>query len=285
MGKKNNITNITLKSFAKINLFLDVLSKRPDGFHNIRTIFSEIALYDTINFTLTKNSKVQILTNKYFVSSEDNLIYKVAVFIKEKYNVCKSVKVFLEKRIPIAGGLGGGSSNAAVTIRALSELWDLNLTCEEMHDIAANFGSDINFFIDGGCAMGEGRGEIITPLADIDISNILLVKPPFGISSSKAYDSVIFTEENREWQHLLDTENVNCCYNKLEEGVCRVYPEVYEIINFLENNGAVKAMLSGSGSTIIGFCPDSDTAESLSNYYSKNNYWNFITKTKRRSTK
>lgn len=276
---------LTLKSYAKINLFLDVLSKRSDGFHNIRTIFSEITLFDTINFILTKNSSVRILTNKDFVSSENNLIYKVAIFIRDYYNVQDSVEVFLEKNIPVCAGLGGGSSNAAVTIKALSDLWRLNLSESEMHDIAAEFGSDINFFLEGGCALGEGRGEQINKLDDITIDNLFLVKPPFEISSWEAYKAVELTQENIKWKDFIENSDPKLCFNKLQEGIGRIYPEIVEIINFLENNGAEKAILSGSGSTVIGFCPNTETAIRLSKYYSNKKYWNYITKTKRRSTK
>jgi 4-diphosphocytidyl-2-C-methyl-D-erythritol kinase len=285
MEKRSRKSKISIRSHAKINLFLDVFSRRPDGFHNIRTIFSEISLYDTLNFILTKNNRVKILSNKDFVSSENNLIYKVALFIKEKYNVQESVEVFLEKIIPVSAGLGGGSSNAAATIRALSEIWDLDLSNEEMHDIAAEFGSDINFFLEGGSALGEKRGEKITPLNDIILEDVFLVKPSFGISSSEAYSSVKLSQENQNWSKLIKTGDAELCYNKLQAGITEIYPEISEIINFLEVNGAKKAMLSGSGSTVIGFCPDSKTAKWLSNYYSSKGYWNYITKTKRRSTK
>jgi 4-diphosphocytidyl-2-C-methyl-D-erythritol kinase len=285
MENKGNLRALTLKSYAKINLFLDVLSKRSDGFHNIRTIFSEITLFDTINFILTKNSSVRILTNKDFVSSENNLIYKVAIFIRDYYNVQDSVEVFLEKNIPVCAGLGGGSSNAAVTIKALSDLWRLNLSESEMHDIAAEFGSDINFFLEGGCALGEGRGEQINKLDDITIDNLLLVKPPFEISSWEAYKAVELTQENINWKDFIENSDPKLCFNKLQEGIGRIYPEIVEIINFLENNGAEKAILSGSGSTVIGFCPNTETAIRLSKYFSNRKYWNYITKTKRRSTK
>jgi len=285
MEPKNSQPEIRIRANAKINLFLDVLSKRPDGYHEIRTIFSEITLFDSLNFTLTKNDRVKILTNKRFVSIENNLIYKVAIFLKEEYNVLNGVEVFLEKQIPIAAGLGGGSSNAAATIRALSRLWDLNFTDSEMHKIAEKFGSDINFFLEGGCALGEGRGERISQLDDIEFNNIILIKPPFGVSSGEAYKAVSLSEENRSWQLFLKDPKVEICYNKLEEGVVNIYPEIGEIIDHLKQNGALKAMLSGSGSTIIGFCPDPETAHRFSKYYSKKGYWNFITKTKKRSTK
>ncbi|MCK4654488.1 MAG: 4-(cytidine 5'-diphospho)-2-C-methyl-D-erythritol kinase [Candidatus Cloacimonetes bacterium] len=282
--EKKKIKNLHLSSSAKINLFLDVLFKRPDTYHQIRTIFSEIELYDNINFTLTKNCDIKILSAKDFVNAKENLIYKVALFIKEKYEVTDGVNIVLEKNIPISAGLGGGSSNAAQTILALSDLWDLNLTEIEMHQIAKNFGSDINFFLKGGCVLGEGRGQIIKSIDYIEIDNILLVNPGFEIPSKEAYEAVnISKKENTDWEKLMHFKDTSYCYNKLEEGVCKKYPVIKQIIEYLQNNGANKVILSGSGATVIGFCPDRKTAEKLSKYYSKKGYWNYITKTKRRA--
>ena len=270
------------KSYAKINLFLDVLGKRPDGYHKIRTIFSEINLFDEINFTLTKKDDVMILTNKDFVSVKDNLIYKVAIFIRDRYKVSSGVEVELKKNIPIAAGLGGGSSNAAITIKALSSLWNLNLDSEEMHEIASNFGSDINFFLEGGCQMGTGRGEQVSPLPPIDFNNIFLVNPGFGISSKEAYQLANYPKApHTGWQELLEKPDPKLCFNALEKGISNKYPEIKEIISYLKNNGAQNAILSGSGATIIAFCPDEATAKGFSKFFSEKKHWNYVTKTQR----
>lgn len=234
---------------------------------------------------MTKKDTVKILSDINFVSAKENLIYKVAIFIKDKYNVKFGVKIELQKNIPISAGMGGGSSNAASTIVALSKLWNLKLSKDEMHKIAKNFGSDINFFLEGGCALGENRGEKIFQLKQIELDNIFLVNPGFGISSKEAYEIVsIDGYENDDWKKLIEQKNIQLCFNKLQDGVCKKYPEIQEIINYLLENGAEQAMLSGSGATIIGFCSDRATAEKFSIYYSDMGYWNYITKTKR-STK
>lgn len=275
---------LNLKSYAKINLFLDVLSKQTDGFHQIRTIFSEIDLFDELNFTLTEKDGVKILSNKDFVSMEDNLIYKIAIFIKEQYNVQYGVEIKLIKNIPVAAGLGGGSSNAATSIFALSRLWELDLSAEEMNSIARKFGSDINFFLYGGTALGTGRGEKITPMKNINLTNIFLVNPGFRISSKEAYKSCIVTEENEDWEKF-PTCQTKFYYNKLQEGLIPKYQEIKKIIQEIKDHGAGNAILSGSGATIIGFCPNRDIAQKLSKLYSKKKYWNTITKTKKRRTK
>jgi 4-diphosphocytidyl-2-C-methyl-D-erythritol kinase len=273
-------------SSAKINLYLDIVQKRDDGYHEIRTIFSEIALFDQLNFILTKKDVIQILFNHDFVSLKNNLIYKVAVFIKQLYKVKHGVIIKLKKNIPIAGGLGGGSSNAATTIKALDQLWDLQLSNLEMSSIAARFGSDINFFLVGGTALGEGRGEVISPLPDIEIDNILLVNPNIEIPSSIAYEK--YDQKyycDHDWTDLIEQKDVRYCFNKLESGICRSFPIIDQTLTYMRSNGAIKAILSGSGATMIGFCPNLDIAIRLSDHFSNKNFWTCITKTIKRRTK
>ena len=159
---KKKIISVLRNSSAKINLFLDVLSSRLDGYHEIRTIFSEIDLYDVLNFTLTKNSTIKILANTDFVSLEKNLIYKVAIFIQKKYNVQYGATIDLHKHIPISAGLGGGSSNAATALLGLAGLWQLR-DKKKIMSIAKKLGSDVPFFLTGGCQLGIGRGERLYP--------------------------------------------------------------------------------------------------------------------------
>jgi len=284
MEEKKKRANACRKSHAKINLFLDVIAKRSDGFHQIRTIFSEIDLFDTINYFLTENIDIRILSDKDFLCNEKNLIYQIAFFLQKKHNVKKGVEVVLEKKIPISAGLGGGSSNAAQTILALQKLWDLQISNIEINKIASMFGSDINFFLTGGCALGEGRGEQITLVNDLNISNILLINPGFAISSKEAYEIVEIPEkENPDWKQFLKTKNKTFCFNSLEKSICRKYPEIQKIISHLKKNGAENAILSGSGATVIGFFKNYETAKTNSDYYTKKKYWNTITKTKRRT--
>ena len=271
---------IKCKSYAKINLFFEILRKREDGYHEIQTIFSLIDVYDRLNFVLTKNSGVKILADTDFLKEEDNLIYRIAVFIKEKYNVKSGVIVDLEKRIPISAGLGGGSSNAATTIIALNSLWNLQLSNKEMHEIAALWGSDINFFLEGSTALGEGRGEKISSLPYLAFDHIFLVNPGIGIASSEAYRSAEICQEKQVYRELLTRKDSRFCFNRLEDGIRKNYPEIDDIIGYLESEGVIKSILSGSGATVIGFCPDLATANKLGQYYTHKGYWNTITKTK-----
>ena len=196
-------------SYAKVNLYLEILRKRKDGFHDIRTVFSEISLSDEIIFTLTKNQEIEIWSFPEIVNGENNIIYKVAVFIKDKYRVNQGVEITLKKSIPHQAGLGGGSSNAATTIKALDKLWSLNLSEREMNLIAQKFGSDINFFLKGGTAIGYGRGEKITESKDIIIENMLIVKPDFGISTKEAYGLISeYKVDNKRWNNFLETGDI-----------------------------------------------------------------------------
>jgi 4-diphosphocytidyl-2-C-methyl-D-erythritol kinase len=275
------LKNVNVKSFAKINLYLDTLNKRDDDFTEIRTVFSEIDLYDTINFALTKNGDIKILTDIIELSTEKNLIYKVAIFLQNTYEVKFGVEIELIKNIPIAAGLGGGSSNAAYTILALNELWDLKISEEEMHDIAAKFGSDINFFLRGGAATGFGRGEIIKPVEIEPIEHVLLVNPGFPISSGEAYGAVLKYQKTKNWDLLLESGDPKYCFNALEDGVCRSFPEIQNILNELNGFNAMKSMLSGSGATVIGFFPDFSSTKQAEEFFKKKGYWTYITKTKK----
>ncbi len=278
--RKERKRNLRRTAYAKVNLFLEILDKRDDGFHNIRTVFSEISLSDEIIFALTKNQGIKIWSFPEIVKQENNIIYRVAVFIKDEYGVKDGVEIRLKKNIPHQAGLGGGSSDAATTVKALNELWNLGLTKNEMHKIALRFGSDINFFLEGGSAIGYGRGELIEPIDDILIENIVLIKPKFGISTKEAYNLVNEHTVSRNWDKFLETKDVKYCFNAFEESLLEKYPEINKIYKIVESFNA-KPLLSGSGSTVIAFCKSLKDAKEIKEIFA-NKYWTYITKTMRR---
>lgn len=269
-------------SHAKINLFLDVISRLPNGYHEIFTIFSEIDLHDKLKFFLTNKQEIKIVSNVESLNNNDNLIFKIALYLQNRYSVKKGVIVELNKMIPVAAGLGGGSSNAATTIKALSELWNLNLKPETMHEIASQFGSDINFFLAGGTAIGKNRGEILEKCKHIRIDNVLLVNPNIAISSKTAYQAVKNINPNNEWIQLLDNSDPAYCYNKLEEGIIPLFPIIQELKEQLYSLSAVKAMMSGSGSTVIGFFDNPQKCKDAQTWFKNKGYWSYITTTRRR---
>lgn len=281
-AEKDSIKVISEKSYAKINLFLEVLGKRTDGFHQLRTVYSEVDLYDKMNFLLTKENDVKLCTDIELGDISANTVYRVAVLMSKRYGVESGVEILLHKRIPVTAGLGGGSSNAATTIKVLSRLWDLNLKEEEMHSLASEIGSDINFFLIGGTALGEGRGEIVTPIKPIDYDMLLLVKPDFGISSRDAYHHLSEYGDNDDWKLLCKEQDPRYCFNRLEKDLFIRYPLLKEIQCHMKENGALKAIVSGSGSTVVGFYGDRNIYDDHFNYYRGKGFWCCQAKTKRR---
>jgi 4-diphosphocytidyl-2-C-methyl-D-erythritol kinase len=274
------IESFSRNSYAKINLYLDVLGLLPDGYHEIRTIFTEIEVADVLKYSLTRSKNIEILTNVEAISNRDNLVIKVASFIQEKYQVNKGVFIELEKHIPIASGMGGGSSNAATTIKALSELWDLNLPVSEMHDIAERFGSDIPYFLYGGTLLGTHKGEYLSVIAPFSWGHILLVKPGFGVSAKEAYEIVDYSENASSWTEFIETGNVKLCYNRLQKGVIRNYPLIGDILREMDDCGAEKSLMTGSGSTCVGFFGNRGSIEKAMQVFNKRGYWSCCTKTR-----
>lgn len=265
-------------SFAKINLSLEVLGLLPGGYHRIETVFASIDLHDRLRFALTKTPGIKLWSNLPELATPENLIYKVAARIEQDFRPSSGIRIELEKRIPLAAGLGGGSSNAAVTIVTLNKLWDLNLSQDSMENIAASFGSDINFFLSGGTCLGEDRGQRITMMEDILIDRILLVYPQLRISSAEAY-------------HLVDKEGLppshsyhatlrdKSYYNRLEPGIRARYPLIDDILRQMTKAGAHTAMLSGSGSTCFGIYDDMSTLNASRDYFAAKGYWTHTTRT------
>lgn len=242
-------------SYAKINLFLEVIEKLPSGFHKVNTVLCSIDLFDSIRFVLTNTGQINLWSSDPDIMNADNLICKIARHLQETYKVTKGIDVYLDKQIPIAAGLGGGSSNAAATIQALNQIWNLNLSESKKHDIASGFGSDINFFLEGGCSLGSNRGELITPMQDVQLCNILLVNPGIKIPASVAYGAVELPAQGETKQYDPD-DPIATAYNRLERGIRKLYPPVDELLKGLNADGAIVSMLSGSGSTCIGFFED-----------------------------
>lgn len=264
-----------INSYAKINLYLDVLNKRIDGYHEIETLFSTINLHDSLKFVLTKKPEIKILSNIPELASVNNLVYKIAQRILGDFKVNLGLEVFIEKRIPVAAGLGGGSSNAAVTFLALNNLLDLKMKDDYMNAVAAEFGSDINFFFYGGTALGSSRGEVITPIPDEVKLELLLVNPGVAVSSREAYQ-LVDSDSNGATRSKL-------WHNSLENGVVKRYPMIAEILQKLYELGAAEAVMSGSGATCIGLFNSNKQQKSAKTYFDSKQIWNKTVKTLTRS--
>lgn len=250
---------LTCKAFAKINWAISVLKKRDDGYHDIISLMQAIDLHDTLIFK--SSQKIEIETD-LLIKKENNLVYKAIKALQNYTGIKKGVTVILKKEIPLGAGLGGGSSDAATTLKALNELWQLNLDIKTLHEIGASIGSDIPFFFYLPICIVEGRGDVVKPLKISKSYTLLLVKPDFSISTEWAYKTLDLKTEltteyekinNNIWQlynHLYsgDVDNFYL-WNDLEKSVLEKYPEIDKIKRKLIEAGAKSSLLSGSGST------------------------------------
>ena len=246
------------KCYGKINLSLDSLYKRDDGYHEIDTIMTRISLFDKLKIEKNNTNEIKIKTNSQILSKENienNLIYKAWNILKDRVKSC-GVDVFLEKNIPIAAGLAGGSTNCAEMILALNDLWDLNMSDREIFEIGKSLGADIPFFFLKKSARAQGIGEMLSPF-DINLDmKILLVNDGTSISSNFVYKRLkdygnIETEKIIEGLKSSDKNIVKYFSNVMEDVVYENFPHLYKIKNRLENLGSAKALLSGSGASIF----------------------------------
>lgn len=265
---------LTYKAFAKINWALSVLNKRNDGYHDIISLMHAIDLYDTLIFEPSAGIEIQ---TELPIKRENNLIYKAIIALQQYTGIKKGIKVTLQKQIPIGAGLGGGSSDAATTLKALNELWGLNLGVNTLQKIGVSIGSDVPFFFNLPLCIVEGRGDIIKPLKIEKSYTLVIVKPEFSISTKWAYEFLNLETEltteykkinNNIWQlYLLLCEGAYSnfhSWNDLEKSVSGKYPEIEKIKKKLLEAGALMSLLSGSGSTVFGvFNNEVDANETL----------------------
>jgi 4-diphosphocytidyl-2-C-methyl-D-erythritol kinase len=262
---------IFLKSFAKINLALHILGKREDSYHNIWSIMQAIDLADDL-FIETIPSGIQIETNLSTLPlDKKNLAYQAAEMILKDNQVQSGVKIKIEKSIPLESGLGGGSSNAALTLKGINQLFGLNLPKGKLLSYAEKIGSDVPFFFSSGQAQAEGRGEIINEVKLFSDYWLVLVKPDFGVSTKWAYENVKIdlTKTGKEINFMLCQtklkffEALDVWHNDLEEVVKRNFPKVGEIEEILKMVGGKKVSLSGSGPTVFAVFESKSKAEEV----------------------
>lgn len=252
--------SITLKCPAKINLSLDILGKRSDGFHEINTIMQTISLEDKV--TIKKSNEFSVsVKGETLPLDDDNIALKVAKIMFNEYSIKGSVSIHIEKNIPVAAGLAGGSTDAAGVIRGINSLYNLNLSSDEMKKIAEKVGSDVSFFIDSGTALCTGRGEVITPLNPLVGYRVLIAKPPIGISTKWVYDNLNLDKiENRPNNDLIlkyinENDITLLCENLINVLETVTIPEnkvIEDIKKTMISYGALGSLMSGSGPTVFG---------------------------------
>ncbi len=268
------------KAYAKINLYLDTLSKGA-SFTKIRTVFAQVDLHDTLSVKKDRSGKISFSCSDASLQNDDNLVCKVAEFLQRECQVKLGAQIDLRKKIPVAAGLGGGSSDAAAALLALNQEWELRLPMSRLEEIAALFGSDINFFLRGGVCLGEDRGQLVKPIALRAIDNILLVNPGVAISSREAYQNVRSYGKTQAFERFLASGDTSYCYNGLQAGVEELYPIVRGCLQELKSFGARNAILSGSGATVIGFFDDLATLRLAEKHFKQKRFWTLFTKTRR----
>jgi 4-diphosphocytidyl-2-C-methyl-D-erythritol kinase len=255
------MTAVTIRAHAKINLDLRVLGMRPDGFHELRTVFQALALHDTIRCVPRQGPFAIECSAAGVPLDESNLIWRAAQTLwrsLRRRGPVRDIVVQLEKQIPLQAGLGGGSADAAATLMALAHAWRLSVKPSQLTDIAAYIGSDVPFFLSGGTALGLGRGEEVYPLADLPRHWIVLLIPGFGVSTSEAYGWYDAERElsraPREPQHVPGPwpSRAAQMINDLEAPIAAHHPEIDQMKAALKRAGAVAAAMSGSGSTVFG---------------------------------
>ena len=252
--------NLYFESYSKINLGLKVLNKRSDGFHNINSIFIQTNFSDKLFFKKSNFFQLSCDDSKVPIDIS-NTIFKAYQILNHKFKFKNHYRIHLNKNIPIGAGLGGGSSNAACTLLALTNLLNLNISSENLCKIALDIGSDVPFFLNGGVKLVQGRGDIINSFENSDqFQNIyiLLACPEFSISTKWAYENLklkkALKSDNKEHKFppLDDRVNWKLFENDFELVVKEAYPEIMNIKDIMINNGALYSSLSGTGSTVFG---------------------------------
>ena len=265
-------STITLPAFAKINLSLRVLGKRLDGYHELDTVFQTISLHDTITLTVTDGPEIVLsCDDRSLPTDAGNLVYRAAQALQSRWAPDKGVRIHLGKRIPLQAGLGGGSSDGAVTLVALAHLWRKDAKVEELLEIAGRLGSDVNFFFSGGAARGTGIGNQIAPLPDITDRFLLVLKPNASVSTSDAYKALnapsLTTAEAKTilsssaWSGISNGFGSKTLRNDFELVVFELQPEIERAKVALIKAGAQAALLAGSGSAVFGIFDGGDGQE------------------------
>ncbi|MBI64684.1 MAG: 4-(cytidine 5'-diphospho)-2-C-methyl-D-erythritol kinase [Candidatus Marinimicrobia bacterium] len=249
------------KSFAKINLGLKIINQREDGYHNIKSIFIQINLNDNLHFLPSEKFNIES-TGIKVSTNQSNTVFRAVKLLEKKFNINVQHKIIIDKRIPLGGGLGGGSSNAALALVTIAQLYKLNITNKDLFNLANEIGSDVPFFLYGGAKMVEGTGNIIRNINSSALINkkILLVFPKFNISTKWAYSQVKkhlhHNDNNNKFSPLTKNVKWKLFNNDFEKIVCTTYPEILKIKDILYKQGALYSGLSGSGSTMFGLYND-----------------------------
>lgn len=255
---------IQLKALAKINLGLDVLRRREDGYHEVKMIMQTIGLHDDLEIRKTKTPGIQVKTNLYYLpTNENNLVYKAAKLLMDEFQIQDGVSIQLKKRIPVAAGMAGGSSDGAAVLWGINQMYGLGLSMQALMERGVRLGADVPYCIQRGTALAEGIGEKLSVLPPMPKCTILIAKPGISVSTKFVYENLhandLKPEQHPDVDSMIEAMRQKdlgllCSRmgNVLETVTIPAYPMINEIKRTMMDNGAIGSMMSGSGPTVFG---------------------------------
>lgn len=268
---------LLLKARAKINLALDVCRRLENGYHEVKMIMQTVDIYDELEFKKRNDPDIILSVNSrdYLGDLENNLIFRAAKLMRQRYNLSQGIEIKLKKNIPVAAGMAGGSTDAAATMNAINKMYDLGLSQQQLMDAAVELGADIPFCILGGTALAEGIGEKLTPLPAPPDAFLLVVKPPIMVPTKWVYENLHINEleKHPDIDSMVEALNqgdlkrlAGCMENVMETVTERKYPIITDIKKMMLGNGAVNAVMSGSGPSIFGIFLEESAARAAAVY-------------------
>lgn len=267
------IRHLGLKAYGKINLGLDVLRKREDGYHEVRMIMQTVGLYDKIDLYLKETPGISVETNLYYLPvNENNLVYKAAKLLMDEFSIKHGITIHLKKFIPVSAGMAGGSSDAAAVLFGVNKMFGLGLSTQELKERGVKIGADVPYCIMRGTALSEGIGEILTPLPPIPQCQVLIAKPGISVSTRFVYEhldaAALRPEDHPDIDGMIEAIKRRDIYgtaallgNVLELVTIPEYPVIAKLKERMKAFGAVNAMMSGSGPTVFGIFTNPRAAE------------------------
>ncbi|MBE0446862.1 MAG: 4-(cytidine 5'-diphospho)-2-C-methyl-D-erythritol kinase [Actinobacteria bacterium] len=261
---------LTIKAYAKINLYLDVISRYPGGYHQIESVMQSVSLHDLVE--ISRAPTIDIACAKKELCNQDNLAFRAAKLLQQKAGLRVGAKINIDKRIPTSAGLAGGSADAAATLTGLNILWRLGLSLEQLQEIGLELGADVPFCLAGGTMLAGGKGELLSPLNPMPEAAIVLATPPIYVSTAEVYQALDLenlTPLNRKDKVLdaLDARDIarlaGSLDNLLESAVLKRYPKISEFKQFALTAGGIGTSMSGSGPSVFTICRDGYSADEI----------------------
>ena len=261
---------VTLKALAKINLGLDVLGRRDNGYHDVRMVMQTIYLYDNVTMEKTEEAGIQLECNLFYLPvDETNIAYKAAKLLMDEFDIKEGVRIVLDKHIPVAAGLAGGSANAAAVLVGMNRLFSLGLSQQQLMERGVSLGADVPYCVMRGTVLAEGIGEVLTPLPPLPKCYVLIAKPGISVSTKTVYDKLDSQDipSHPDIDGIIEGLDKQDIYkvassmgNVLETVTIGDYPIIEEIKDVMKEEGALNAMMSGSGPTVFGIFDDKSKA-------------------------